>query len=268
MKHTSIRKPLSVLLSILMVLSVFGGMAFTASAESKQIGEGVIYKQGDVIVLPGDGDYYVKGSKYSSARKVNRNGTVTRFEGDEYHYRLMIGEWGIQAYLDTFDYEEEMSQGLSVLGIKFTGSGTESDPYMPKLALGEVESTWAGDGEGTEDSPWLIKDLNDLRTLSANVASGMTYSGKYLKLAADIDCGSDNWEAIGGKNNFMGTFDGDSHTITYVVNITGDEGNKGLFYQVGVGGTIKNLKELKAPYAAFNPGTFEPDKNSFGNISQ
>ena len=33
-------------------------------------------------------------------------------------------------------------------------------------------------------------------------------------------------------------------------------------------GTIKNLKELKAPYAAFNPGTFEPDKNSFGNISQ
>ena len=32
MKHTSIRKPLSVLLSILMVLSVFGGMAFTAAA--------------------------------------------------------------------------------------------------------------------------------------------------------------------------------------------------------------------------------------------
>lgn len=33
MKYTSIRKPLSILLSILMVLSVFGGMAFTASAE-------------------------------------------------------------------------------------------------------------------------------------------------------------------------------------------------------------------------------------------
>ncbi|MBQ6419552.1 MAG: hypothetical protein IJK02_00600, partial [Clostridia bacterium] len=32
MKHTSIRKPLSVLLSILMVLSVFGGMTFSASA--------------------------------------------------------------------------------------------------------------------------------------------------------------------------------------------------------------------------------------------
>ena len=32
MKHTSIRKPLSILLSILMVLSVFGGMTFSASA--------------------------------------------------------------------------------------------------------------------------------------------------------------------------------------------------------------------------------------------
>ena len=34
MKHTSIRKPLSILLSILMVLSVMGGMAFNVSAAS------------------------------------------------------------------------------------------------------------------------------------------------------------------------------------------------------------------------------------------
>ena len=32
MKHTHIRKPISVLLSLLLVLSVFGGMAFTANA--------------------------------------------------------------------------------------------------------------------------------------------------------------------------------------------------------------------------------------------
>ena len=238
------KKPSSILLSLLMVLSVFGGMAFTASAENKTIAEGVIYKLGDTIVLPGDGIYYVKRDKYSHAQEIYGNGTITQFEGDEdgYSYTLMIDEWGISAPLLTFDYEDEMNQGLSVLGITFTGSGTESDPYMLKLAFGEVESTWAGEGEGTEASPWLIKDLNDLRTLSANVASGMTYSGKFLKVTDNIDCGSDNWEPIGGKNQFRGTFDGDSHTITYVVNITGDEGNKGLFYQVGVGGTIKNLK--------------------------
>ena len=243
MKHTSIRKPLSVLLSILMALSVFGGMAFSAGAESKTTAEGVIYKLGDTIVLPGDGVYYVKDSERHPAQRIYSNGTVTRFEGDEYSYTLEIDEWGIYAYLDMFDHQEELNQGLSVLGITFTGSGTESDPYLPKPALGVVESTWAGEGEGTEASPWLIKDLNDLRTLSANVASGMTYSGKYLKLAADIDCGSDNWEAIGGANAkmFMGTFDGDSHTITYKVAITNDEKDKGLFYGVGAGGTVKNL---------------------------
>ena len=242
MKQTWIRKPVSVLLSILMVLSVFGGMAFPAGAESKTIAEGVIYKQGDTIVLPGDGIYYVKADKYDDARKVYGNGTISTFEGDEYSYSVMINGWDIYASLFTFDYEEEMSQGLSVLGITFTGSGTESDPYMPKLAFGEVESTWAGEGEGTEDAPWLINNVDDLLTLSANVKNGMTYSGKFLKVTDNIDCGSDSWEPIGDGKPFRGTFDGDSHTITYVVNITGDEGNKGLFYQVGVGGTIKNLK--------------------------
>lgn len=33
-------------------------------------------------------------------------------------------------------------------------------------------------------------------------------------------------------------------------------------------GSIRNLKELKAPYARFNPGVFEPDPNSYGNIKK
>ena len=68
MKQTWIRKPVSVLLSILMVLSVFGGMAFPAGAESKTIAEGVIYKLGDTIVLPGDGTYYLKESERHPAQ--------------------------------------------------------------------------------------------------------------------------------------------------------------------------------------------------------
>ena len=237
MKHTSIRKPLSVLLSILMVLSVFGGMAFPAGAESKTIAQGVIYKLGDTIVLPGNGIYYVKDSERHPAQEIYSNGTITEFEGDEYAYSLMIDEWGIYARIDMFDYQEEINQGLSVLGITFTGSGTQSDPYLPKLAFGVFESTWAGEGEGTEDSPWLIKDLNDLRTLSANVASGMMYTGKYLKLAADIDCGSENWAPIG---TFGGTFDGNGKTVSYQIN--GSEAEKnGLFAEISNVGTVKNL---------------------------
>ena len=243
MKKTFIRKPISILLSLLMVLSVFGGMAFTASAENKTIAEGVIYKQGDTIVLPGNGVYYVKDSERHPAQTIVSNGTVDQFEGDEYSYMLVIDEWDIYAYLDTFAYWEEMSQGLSVLGITFTGSGTESDPYLPKLAFGEVESTWEGDGEGTEDAPWLINNVDDLRTLSANVASGMTYFGKFLKVTDNIDCGSDSWEPIGGANAkmFMGTFDGDGKTITYSIICSENDTPKGLFAQIGSAGTVKNL---------------------------
>ena len=269
---TKMKKPISILLSILMMLSVFSGMTLTVGAAEKTIAEGVIYKLGDTIVLPGDGIYYVKDSERHPAQRIYSNGTITQFEGDEYYYRLEINEWGIYAYMETFDYWEELNnQGQSVLGITFTGSGTESDPYLPKLAIGVVESTWAGEGEGTEASPWLIKDLNDLRTLSANVADGMNYSGKYLKLTADIDCGSDNWEPIGGANAkmFMGTFDGDGKTITYSVISSENDNPKGLFANIGSAGTVKNLNvdgsivntaEYAGPaggIAAYNSGLIE-----------
>ena len=267
--HTT-KRPLSFLLAVLMIVSMFAAVPFTASAEDKVIGENVIFKLGDTIVLPGNG-IYIKRNQYESAREVHVNGTVTRFESDGYTYTLEIEEWGISAYLDTFDYWEEMEQGLSVLGITFSGSGTESDPYMPKLAFGEVESTWAGEGEGTEASPWLIKDLNDLRTLSANVASGMTYSGKYFKLTTDIDCGSDNWETIGGADAkmFSGTFDGDGKTITYSIICSENDAPKGLFAEIGSAGTVKNLNvagsivntaEYAGPaggIAAYNSGLIE-----------
>ena len=264
------KRPLSFLLAVVMIVSMFAVVPFTASAEDKVIGENVIFKLGDTIVLPGNG-IYIKRNKYEGAREVHVNGTVTRFESDGYQYSLEIEEWGVYTYLNTFDYWEEMEQGLSVLGITFSGSGTESDPYMPKLALGEVESTWAGEGEGTEASPWLIKDLNDLRTLSANVASGMTYSGKYLKLTTDIDCGSDNWETIGGADAkmFSGTFDGDGKTITYSIICSEDDAPKGLFAKIGSAGTVKNLNvagsivntaEYAGPaggIAAYNSGLIE-----------
>ena len=238
---SKIKKPVSILLSLIMVFSMFAIVPFTAGATEKTIAEGVIYKLGDTIVLPGEGIYYVKEDKYSSPIEVSGNGTITLFEDDEDYYELEIEDWGIYAYLDTYDYWEEMQQGLSVLGIKFTGSGTQSDPYLLKLAFGEVESTWAGEGEGTESAPWLINDVNDLLALSANVQSGMTYSGKYLKLTADIDCSGTDAVPIGGDKTFAGTFDGDGNTITYSIITSENDAPKGLFANIGSAGTVKNL---------------------------
>ena len=250
---SKIKKPVSILLSLIMVFSMFAIVPFTAGATEKTIAEGVIYKLGDTIVLPGEGIYYVNDGWHSTT--VSGNGTITLFEGDEYSYTLKIKDWNTYTMLDTFDYWEEMQQGLSVLGITFTGSGTQSDPYLLKLALGVFESTWAGEGEGTEDSPWLINDVEDLRTLSANVKSGMKYTGKYLKLMADIDCGSGNWEPIGQGATFGGTFDGNGNTIIYHITNSTVEAN-GLFSEIAATGTVKNLSVSGSIFSSgdFNGG--------------
>ncbi|MBQ7499631.1 MAG: hypothetical protein IJT91_01925, partial [Clostridia bacterium] len=123
----SFKRNLSLLLAMIMIVGTFAVFPLTAGATEKTIAEGEIYKLGDTIVLPGDGTYYVKAGEYYQAEEVYGNGTVTKFEGDEYSYTLEIDGWGI--YTDFWDYQEELNQGLSVLGITFTGSGTESDPY-------------------------------------------------------------------------------------------------------------------------------------------
>ena len=82
------------------------------------------------------------------------------------------------------------------------------------------------EGKGTEDNPYLIKNEDDLNTLSAMVQYKDSYEGKYFKMTADITLPA-GWIPVGctkdGTNNikngenlmaFSGIFDGDNHTIT------------------------------------------------------
>lgn len=90
---------------------------------------------------------------------------------------------------------------------------------------GTSTSGWTGDG--TETSPYLIENENQLAYLAQQVNSGTNYSGKYFQQTADFDLGgvqnadgtwssaSMQWIPIGNKNNpFKGHYDGDGHSIT------------------------------------------------------
>ena len=101
---------------------------------------------------------------------------------------------------------------------------------------------WPKQGAGTESDPYIIGDLEDWNQFAYYVNNGNSYSGKYIKLTADINvtqkCGT-----VSGStqvNPFSGNFDGGGHTIT--ANIT-DSSNQGtaLFSYIN-GATIKNLK--------------------------
>ena len=110
-------------------------------------------------------------------------------------------------------------------------------------------------GEGTEASPYLINNVDELKWFRDHVNTfaqdgSSQYQGKFIKLTTDIDLKDEEWEPIGSctadHGSFYGTFDGDGHTI-FNLNITkyGKNG-AGFFSKVsgsgdGPRGTVKNL---------------------------
>ncbi len=132
---------------------------------------------------------------------------------------------------------------------------------------GELEPSSTLQGEGTAETPFLIKDLQDLLYFSARVnypggticpeggGSPVIAATAHYKQTADISlapvCGHGvgNWNPIANANLdesicFWGTYDGSGHKITDLfidyVDDSNSAGNFALFGQVG--GTISNLE--------------------------
>lgn len=109
-----------------------------------------------------------------------------------------------------------------------------------------------GGGEGTAESPYLIKTAEHLAKLAKDVYDRTsTYANTYFKLVADIDLAGHDWFPIGynytiGDENsnvsFCGKLDGDGHKITNL-NLQGltDHRSMGLFGNTEAGFELRNL---------------------------
>ena len=76
-------------------------------------------------------------------------------------------------------------------------------------------ATAAITGSGTADDPYLISSTEDWNTFANNVNNGTSYSGKTVKLNADISVTT----MVGTYDNpFNGTFDGGGHTLNVTLN--------------------------------------------------
>lgn len=116
--------------------------------------------------------------------------------------------------------------------------------------LGGVRYAPTGlEGEGTEENPYLINNIEELMWFRDNVdkqaQDGSTqYAGKYIKLTTDIDLAGINWNPIGSmsgdKGTFKGIFDGDGHTISNL-NIQTTGNGLGFFARTAGNAVIKNL---------------------------
>lgn len=125
-----------------------------------------------------------------------------------------------------------------------------------------------GDGAGTNASPYLITNLEDLQDLSEVTSKyNKYYNGSYyFKLTNDIDGGGAHINPIGYSETsygaswsyyFGGTFDGNGKTISNIVidQITGDN-YCGLFNRLGyTDNTYPSLKNLTLKSCTINGGS-------------
>ena len=117
-------------------------------------------------------------------------------------------------------------------------------------------------GDGTENNPWKIRSLAELKAFQVYVATNYPTAGKYFQQTANITLDA-AWPGIGLQNGkdsyaseafnaaaFCGTFDGDNHTISgfQMVGVAGNPASttQGLdycgFFNSTYNATIKNLK--------------------------
>lgn len=83
-------------------------------------------------------------------------------------------------------------------------------------------------GDGSQGAPYQISTAGELANLAKMVNGGETDENTYFELTADIDLGGKEWTPIGTKDNqFLGEFNGNGNTISYLTISGGD--NLGLF---------------------------------------
>lgn len=107
-------------------------------------------------------------------------------------------------------------------------------------------------GDGTAESPYLIKTAEQLAKVAKDVYDGDTdYADTYFKITADIDLDGHDWYPIGYNystgeelvnNYFRGKFDGCGHKITNLtVPQMAEYRSSGLFGSTEEGFELRNL---------------------------
>lgn len=100
-------------------------------------------------------------------------------------------------------------------------------------------------GEGTASSPYIVKTVDDFRTISQKVSEGENFKGKYFNLGADLDFSSVNgasWIPAGDSTNpFEAVFDGAGHTMKNLIINSFSFEHLGVFGYLGAESTVKNL---------------------------
>ena len=118
---------------------------------------------------------------------------------------------GAGFYKDTYTHAQNIGYGIVDPAREFANgvvTFTVANEVIdtPKMAV--------ADGVAVNENEYAIYNVNGLKWLATTTNDGTTFANKTIKLMSDIDLKGEEWTPIGvGAKHFMGTFDGQGHTI-------------------------------------------------------
>ena len=112
--------------------------------------------------------------------------------------------------------------------------------YQKALPLRAVPALF--DGEGTAQSPYLIKNVEDMQTLGQfSTNENFNFAGNYFRLVNDLDFKGEKFYPVAlPPTLFEGDFDGNGKKLSNVTYTT-DEDYAGVFSNVGKSGCVHDL---------------------------
>ncbi len=148
---------------------------------------------------------------------------------------------------DVLDVRQPQTVGVSTERPASFANNTTSLTY--ESGFNGTAATGFNSGSGTAGDPYIIKTGAQLKYFANQVNAGNSFSGKYIKLDANINLNGKDWTPIGYSQSkpFSGSFDGNYHEIKNM-NVTYKSGNAldSETYYVGFWGYVynANIKNL------------------------
>ena len=280
-------------------VQAFTGNITISGDQTKITGSGETHLNGEEGNLATSGPLF-DGAAVSIIQRVNEDGSnpygefetvtidggtfTTAATGDSAHGALHVSRYmNTTSGGYTAGFENKPDSGTQIVSIS-GGSFSNKIPsdycapgMVPSTSGGTytvtVDSSVATDGNGTEASPYIIRNVGQLKAFRDKVNSGASYEGVYFALVSGqtYDISDSEWEPIGitvknddtyTDHSFKGHFDGNGATITGLTMTDDDLAcynsfNTGYacygFFGGVDGGTVENLR-----FTSFNintPGT-------------
>ena len=153
--------------------------------------------------------------------------------GNDYQGLSVGNGFDLQVLATQYTYEEDSFDD------QYDNNATYEIPVNPNAQTVDFTNY-------ATETEFVLNNYTDLKAFANELnLNGKNFSGKTVKLGADIDLGNTEWTPIGqtggnGVNTyFQGTFDGDNHTIKNLA-ISASAWDEGANYAAGLFGFIDN----------------------------